>query len=530
MARAGVVGAGTLASRVLGLGRDMAFAGLFTREATDAFFVAFTIPNALRQLLAEGAVSSAVVPVLASKLAKDTGGQQEDAKAFFARVRGLSLVVLTLVTILGVVFARPLCELFAGGYRDRPDQFERAVTLTRIVFPYIFFMGTAALGMAALHVNRRFAVASFAPGLLNVAFLVCAFALPPILAASGLDIAYAMGIGALLGGFLQVAAQWPSLRRLGYGSWPRFDLRDEGVRTVLRRIGPMTVGIGIYYVDLVLARRFLSELGPGAQSYFSWAMRVCDFPQGIFVMALSTAALPSLAGLAATGQFDEVRKTYAHGVRLGLFVALPASALLVVLAHPLVTLLFQRGQFDAKDAAETALALAWQGGAVWTVAMVRQTVPVFHALGDTRTPVLVSGLDLVAFLLLAVALRGPLGHVGVSIAVAGSSFVQMLLLLLFLQRRLEGIGLGEILVSAVRTGTAAALASAAGWASALAAARLFPGASGVTRALPGLLGALAFVAVFLAVSTVLRSPELRLLAGAFRRKFTGSSASAGILR
>ncbi|MEO6418131.1 MAG: lipid II flippase MurJ, partial [Polyangiaceae bacterium] len=280
--RAGIVGAGTLASRLLGLGRDMSLAAIFTREETDAFFVAFTIPNALRQLLGEGAISSAVVPVLSAKLATEG---EEPARLFFAKIRGVSLLALAVVTALGMIFARELCDLFAAGYKATPAEFERTVQLTRIVFPYIFFMGTAALGMAALNAKRKFAVAAFAPGLLNVAFLLAAFLLPAPLIALGMDRAYALGAGALLGGLLQVIAQWPALRAIGFLRTPILDFKDPGVREVFRRIAPMTFGIGVYYVDLILSRRFLSELGPGAQSYFSWAMRLCDFPQGIFVMA-----------------------------------------------------------------------------------------------------------------------------------------------------------------------------------------------------------------------------------------------------
>lgn len=507
VARAGVVGAGTLLSRVLGLGRDMALAAVFTNEATDAFFVAFTIPNALRQLLGEGAVSSAVVPVLGAKTANET---EEAAQAFFARVRGAWIVILTLVTALGVLFARPLTDLFANGYKDRPAEFERCVQLTRVVFPYIFFMGTAALGMAALNVKRRFAVAAFAPGLLNVAFLAAAFLLPGPLASAGIDPAIAMGIGALVGGLLQVVAQWPALRRIGYAAAPRFDfLSDPGVRDVFRRILPMTFGIGVYYVDLVLSRRFLSDLGPGAQSWFSWAQRLCDFPQGIFVMALSTAALPSLATFAAKGQLDELAKTYAHGMRLAMFVAVPASVGLVALAEPVVAALFQRGHFDARAAHETARALLFQGGAVWTVAAVRQLVPVFHAMGDTLTPVVVSAIDLLAFIGIALALKGPLGHAGVSAAVAGSSFVQMALLFAGAARRLPSLHAAEILGSVARTLAASCAGAAAGW----AVARALGGG-----ALGGVVGGLAFVVVFLAAAFVARSPELLGLARGLRRR------------
>jgi putative peptidoglycan lipid II flippase len=511
--RAGIVGLGTLASRLLGLGRDMALAAIFTREETDAFFVAFTIPNALRQLLGEGAVSSAVVPVLSDRLANQG---EPAAKAFYARVRAASLFALVVATVLGMVFARPLTELFAGGYHARPAEFERTVAMTRLVFPYIFFMGTAAMGMAALHTHRKFAVASFAPMLLNVAFLIAAFLLPSRLQEAGFDRTYAIAIGALFGGALQVIAQWPALKRIGYLTRPVLDFRDPGVRDVMRRLVPMTFGIGVYYVDLVLSRRFLSELEPGSQSYFSWAMRLCDFPQGIFVMAISTAALPSLATLAAKGEKKELAKTYAHGMRLGLFVAIPASIALAALGEPIVAMLFQRGQFDAHASAETARSLVWQGGAIWTVAAVRQLVPVFHSLGDTRTPVIVSAIDLVAFIGLAILLKGPMGHAGISAAVAGSSFVQMALLFVGLKKRLGTICAKEILGSVARTLLASVIAGACAW----ALARLLEGP--LSR---GLVAGGVFSAVFFVAAWGSRSEELDHITAGVRRRLGRARAS-----
>jgi putative peptidoglycan lipid II flippase len=499
VARAGVVGAGTLASRVLGLFRDVALAAIFDRDATDAWWVAFTLPNALRSLLGEGAVNSAVVPILSEKLAQEG---DEAARSFFARVRGASIVALLVVTTLGIVFAAPLTDLFAGGYRARPGEFERTVELTRIVFPYIFFMGTAALGMAALNANRRFAVAAFAPGLLNVALLVAAFA-----AYFGHGTVRLLAFGALAGGFLQVAAQWPALRRIGYGSRPVFAL-DEDVRKVLRRIAPLIFGSGIYYIDLVISRRFLSELGTGAQSYFSWAMRLCDFPQGIFVMALSSAALPSLSTLAAKGAKDELAKTWAHGMNLAMFVTLPASIAMVAIGEPIVVTLFQRGHFDALAAHETARAVWWQGGAIFTVAAVRQTVLGFYAMGDTRTPVVVSALDLCAFIALAVALRGPMGHVGISVAVAGSSAVQMVLLLAGLNRRMGSLCAADLARSTARTLAASLVAAVAGW----AAARMMTGFAA------GVAGMAAFVLVFLLAAWGMRAPELEEILSAVRRR------------
>ncbi len=510
--RAGIIGAGTFVSRVLGFGRDMAIAALFTRAQTDAFAVALTIPNTLRQLLAEGAVSSAVVPVLSGRLAK---GGDEAGRAFFARARGVSLVALVVVSLLGMVFAGPLTELFAPGFHGTPGQFERTESLTRLMFPYIFFMGTAALGMAALNAKKKFGVAAFAPALFNVALLGAAFGLAGPLEARGIDPVMALAVGVLLGGVLQVAAQLPALRTIGYAGRPVFDFRDPHVREMLRRIVPMTLGLGIYYVDMTLSRRFLSELGEGAQSYFFWASRLCDFPQGIFVMALSTAALPSLATFAAEGNKEELAKTWAHGMRLSLFVAVPCSAALVALSEPVVVLLFQRGHFDAFAAHQTARALAWQGGAIFTVSAVRQLVPAFHALGDTRTPVLVSGLDLIAFVVLALTLRGPYGHVGVSMAVAGSSAVQMVLLFVGLQWRLGTIRAKELGGSAAKIAGASVIAGVGAW----GAARIVSGGEGpIGRAVPGLAGMIVFGVIYFGVVWGMGSRELDEIAAPIRRR------------
>jgi putative peptidoglycan lipid II flippase len=510
-----VVGAGTLVSRLLGLLRDVTLAALFDREATDAWWVAFTIPNALRSLLGEGAVTSAVVPMLTQKL--ETEGEAA-GRQFFARVRGASFVALIIVTGLGLVLARPLTELFAGGYRSRPVEFERTVTLTRAVFPYILFMGTAALGMAALNAKRCFFTASFAPGLLNVALIACAIFLPAIFVSRGLDPTLVLAVGALLGGALQVLAQIPSLRAIGYASRPVFVL-DADVRLLLRRIVPLTFGIGVYYVDLVLSRRLLSGLDAGSQSYFSWAMRLCDFPQGIFVMALSTAALPSLSSLAAKGERLELAKTWAHGMSIAMVVAIPASVILAVLGEPIVVAVFQRGAFDARSAHETARALYWQGAAIWTVAAVRQTVPALYALGDTRTPVIVSAIDLVAFIAIALGLRGTLGHAGISAAVAGSSAVQALLLLVGLKWRLGTLCFGTLVPAAVRAVAASFVAGLAGFGFAHAVSHCAgSSSSSVVRVLPGVGGMGIFAAIYLGTMWTIRAPEFLEIASAMARR------------
>lgn len=509
--RALIVGAGTLFSRVLGLVRDQVIAAVFARGITDAFFVAFTLPNVLRQVLGEGAVQSAVLPVLAATREREG---DDAARRFFAAVRGLSLTLLTIVSVLGVVFAPQIVELFAAGLHGQPGQFERAVLYTRWVFPYIFLVGSAALGVAALNAFHRFTAAAFAPALLNVAFVAFSLTLPAWLGARGYDPGLALVLAVLVGGVLQVVAQWPSLARIGCMSRPDFRLIHPGLREVGRRMLPVAIGTGVYYVDVLLARRFLSGLGLGAQSYFSWALRLCDFPQGIFVMALQAAALPSLARFAAKGDLDELSKTFAFGMRLVLFVALPATLLSVALAEPLIILLFERGAFDRESAHQTARALVAQGAGIWAVAAVRQLLAVYYAVGDTKTPVKVASIDLLAFTAAALVLKGPLGHVGVSAAVSIASVVQMVLLWERLRLKVPELGARtrEIIAASVKVTAAATAAAVLAAYSAGVASEHFE-----YRGAPGAVGALVGLLAFLGLALALRCEEAQILLRRVRR-------------
>lgn len=511
--RAGIVAAGTLTSRLLGLGREQVLAAMFTRVETDAFLIAFLIPNLLRQILAEGAVQSGVLPVLAG--VRERHGE-EAARSFFQRVRGLSLLALSVVCVLGIWGAPLLVQMFAAGFGAIPGQIERTVTLTRLLFPYIVFMGTAALGMAALNTYGRYVVTAFAPALLNVGFIACALALPAFLVIEGRERWLALVIGVWLGGVLQVVAQWPSLRRIDMLRAPRLALRDPDIVQVVQRLGPIVLGMGVYYVDVMVARNLLSEAGVGATSYFNYALRLCDLPQGIFVMALQAATLPSLSRLVAQKDFDEVRRTFVFSARLSLLVSIPATLLLTVLAEPLVVLVFQRGHFDAEATRQTALALIAQGSGIWLVTLVRQLQGTYYALGDTRTPVIVSVIDFGVFLVLALSLRGALGHVAISWAVTGSNLAQMLLLWTRLGRRLGPLGASEIGRSALHTLTASAPAGLAGYA---VATWLSPfGTDAWSRLLPGAAGGLTFALVFFVLAWRLRNPELISIRDSFARR------------
>jgi len=516
VANAGVVGLGTLASRGAGLARDLAVAALFDRSQTDAFWVAFTIPNALRQLLGEGAVSSAVVPILSAKIATEGA---PSAQAFFAKARAASWIVLVAVCIIGVLGARWLTEAFASGFHAHEGQFERTHLLTQIVFPYVLFMGTAAMGMAALTSRGRFAVASFSPALVNVGVIAAAWALPRPFAARGWDPTLALGVGVLVGGMMHVIAQWPSLRAIGFASRPVFDWRDRAIWQMGARLGPLTVGLALSAWVTVISRAALSGLGEGAQSYFAWATRVCDVPQGIFVMALSTAALPSLSALCAVNDKRGFADAFTHGLRLSMFVAIPASVVLAVLAEPLVVLLFQRGQFDAHAARETARAVAWQGGATFAVAAVRHLVPALYALGDTRSPVVVSAVDSAAFVLIIYGCGARWGHVGVSVAMAGSTCVQMVALLVVVQRKIQ-LGksdLWPVAWSCTKTAGASGASAALAW---LALYRGWHwGQGSKASALCTVLALVLFCALYIFFGICAKSEELSDVRRALVRRF-----------
>ncbi|HEY8429442.1 MAG TPA: murein biosynthesis integral membrane protein MurJ [Sandaracinaceae bacterium] len=513
--RAGVVAAGTLTSRVLGFARDVVLAAVFPTGATDVFFVAFTIPNALRVLLGEGAVSAAVVPVL-GELREKQG--DEAARAYFARLTGLLALVLSIVSALGVLAAPLLALAYAGGYADEaPEKLADVTTLTRIVFPYIFFMGLAALGMGGLNSMRRFAVPAFAPALLNVALIAAAFLLVEPALALGLPAVGALALGALLGGALQLAAQLPSQRAVGLLRWPRLSLRDPAVKRTLTLMVPVLAGFGVYQLNTALGRYFLSESGEGAQSYIYYGQRLVEIPQGMFALAIAGASLPTLSALRNKGDLPRLRELFGAALRLSLFLAIPASVLLAVLAEPIVTVAFARGAFERTDVIETARSLAWQAAGVWAIASVRTVLPLYYAFQDTRTPVVASAVNLVVFAATALALLGAFDHVGVAIALSVAGVAQLATLLALLRSKVGRIGLRAVAASAARVSVASAAMGAASWAVARYGAWSEGGNSAANVGLL-LASVVAGGAVFLAVAKALRAPELEDVLAAVRRR------------
>jgi putative peptidoglycan lipid II flippase len=516
---AGIVAAGTLVSRVLGAVRDAVLAATFPVAVLDAWIVAFTIPNALRALLAEGAVTSAFIPLYADAKAKEGAAR---ALEVHRTLNGALLLVLALVSVAGVLSAPWLVTMYASGYAASPERHDTAVLLVRIVFPYIFFMGSAAVGMAALNANGRFAVPAVTPALLNVAMIAAPWLLVPPMLALGLPAVASLAVAALIGGALQVVAQWPALAAIGHLRSPRLALADPVVKRAGALLLPVTIGLGVYQLNVLLSRQFASYLPEGAQTYLYNGQRLIEIPQGMFALALASASLPRLSALRAAGDDEGVRATFASGLRQALFVALPATALLMALAQPIVAVIFGRGEYGRSDVLETSWSLLFQGAGVAFVALVRVFIPAFYAHGDTKSPVWASAGNLVAFAALALALRGPMGHAGIALAISAAGAVQLALLAALLRRRMgrvlpASLGVAGLSLAAARLALASVAAGAAGW----GVAQLGAWERGGNDAVNVVVLAAACLAAglaYLAICRLLGAPELDDVLAALRRR------------
>jgi putative peptidoglycan lipid II flippase len=399
----------TLLSRILGFVRDFVIARAFGAGAlTDAFFVAFKLPNLLRRLFAEGAFSQAFVPVLGQYRNQRSA---EETRQLVDRVASLLFLVVLAVTLLGMAAAPLLVYLSAPGFTDDPEKFALTVNLTRITFPYILFMSLVALAGGILNTWSRFAVPAFTPVLLNVSFILMAlFAAPyfdpPVMA---------LGWAVFLGGALQLAFQIPSLRRIGM--LPRFsiNLHDEGVRRIFQLMAPAVLGVSVAQVSLLLNTVFASFLSTGSVSWLYYADRLMEFPAGMLGAALGTILLPSLAKCHAAEQHEEYSRLLDWGLRLTFLLAAPAALALGILAVPLITTLFHHGAFTANDVFRTRDALVAYSIGLLGLILVKVLAPGFYARQNIRTPVRIALLTLFVTQVLNLLLIGWLQHAGLAL-------------------------------------------------------------------------------------------------------------------
>jgi putative peptidoglycan lipid II flippase len=518
--RAGIVGLGTLASRILGLVRESVIAAYFPKEAIDAYQVAFMIPNSFRRLTAEGSFSVSVTSVFSKVWSR---GDLDASQRFVRATLGFALMFLTALVGIGMLGGEELAWLAGRGFAEHPEKFALATDLTRAMFPYVLLVSLTALAMGVLNSTGKFFAPAFAPVLLNVSIIGCAVGLAGTMPELGLHPIFALAVGVLVGGVAQVALQLPSLRAVKLLVRPVLNLGHRGLRQVLKITVPMVFGAAAYQVGLFVSANLASTLGHGAVTYIQFATRLMELPLAVLVMAISTAALPSLAALRGKGQTEQMKQTYAHALRLALFVATPAAVGLIVLAEPVIAILYQRGLFSHADALQTAAALRWMAAGTCSVALVRQTVPVFYALERVRVPVLMTLLNICVFTGAALLLMRPFGHVGLCMALSLAATAQGLGLVLALRAQVGRLGLLRIGVNWLRVLGATAPMAAAAWGVSLLG-RWDQGGNSLRNI--GVLAAavVAGVVVYAAFAFALRSPELRELAAALRRRRNGEGA------
>ncbi|VXD02608.1 conserved hypothetical protein; putative inner membrane protein [Pseudomonas sp. 8Z] len=404
----------TMLSRVLGFVRDTIIARTFgAGVASDAFVVAFKLPNLLRRIFAEGAFSQAFVPILAEYKMQQG---EEAARTFVAYISGLLTLVLALVTALGVLAAPWIVWVSAPGFAGDAERFELTTDLLRVTFPYILLISLSSLAGAILNTWNRFSVPAFVPTLLNVSMIVFALFLapyfdPPIMA---------LGWAVLVGGLAQLLWQLPHLRRIGMLVLPRLNLRDSGVWRVLKQMGPAIFGVSVSQISLIINTVFASFLVAGSVSWMYYADRLMELPSGVLGVALGTILLPALSKTYASQDRDEYSRLLDWGLRLCFLLVLPCTLALAILAEPLVVSLFQYGKFGAEDALMTQQALVAYAVGLLALILIKILAPGFYAQQNIKTPVRIAIVSLLATQAMnALFVFGlQLAHVGLALSIS----------------------------------------------------------------------------------------------------------------
>ncbi|WP_313302373.1 murein biosynthesis integral membrane protein MurJ [Pseudomonas sp.] len=402
----------TMISRVLGFVRDTILARIFgAGVATDAFFIAFKLPNLLRRIFAEGAFSQAFVPILAEY---KTQQGEEATRTFIAYVSGLLTLVLAVVTALGILAAPWVVWATAPGFVDSAEKYALTTDLLRVTFPYILLISLSSLAGAILNTWNRFSVPAFTPTLLNVAMILFAVLLTPYFNPPIMALAW----GVLAGGLAQLLYQLPALKKIGMLVLPRLNLRDAGVWRVLKQMLPAILGVSVSQISLIINTIFASFLVAGSVSWMYYADRLMELPSGVLGVALGTILLPTLAKTYANKDREEYSRIMDWGLRLCFLLVLPCTLALAVLAEPLTVALFQYGKFSATDAAMTQRALIAYSVGLLAIILVKVLAPGFYAQQNIRTPVKIAIFTLVCTQLFNLALIGPLQHAGLALAIS----------------------------------------------------------------------------------------------------------------
>jgi putative peptidoglycan lipid II flippase len=451
-----------MVSRLLGLARDQVLASIFgAGNAMDAFNVAFRIPNMVRDLFAEGAMSAAFVPTFTRHLSRSG---RASAWALGNHVINALLLITSVLVVLGIVFASPIVNTIAAGYAEVPGKLELTIMLTRIVLPFLILVAIAAAVMGMLNSLQRFFIPALSPAMFNVAIIACAVFLVPAMPGVGLPDIAAIAIGAVIGGVLQLALQWPALRREGFRYRPTVDWHDEGLHRVLLLMGPGTLGLAATQVSLLVNTVLATGEGTGAVSWLSYAFRIMYLPIGLFGVSIATATLPAVARDAAHAGGEDraaIRGTVASSLSLMATLNLPAAVGLVVLAGPIVQLIFERGAFRPEDTLATAAALQLYAIGLVGYSVVRIASPTFYALGQPMTPIKVSIATMLVSVALNLILVRTIGYRGLALGTSIAALFNAASLMFLLHRRLDGIDGWRIASSLWRMSVASLVMAAA---------------------------------------------------------------------
>jgi putative peptidoglycan lipid II flippase len=466
---AGLISLATLASRILGVARETVLAYYFGASASmqmDAYNVAFRVPNLLRDLFAEGAMTAAFVPAFTRTLSAK--GRDEAWRLGNLVINALVLITGVLV-VAGMVFARPITEFIAAPeFALVPGKLELTTGLTRLMLPFLTTVAIAVAAMGMLNSLQRFFIPSLSPAMFNIATIACAVALVPVMPRFGLPPIVAIAIGTLLGGIGQIAVQWPVLRREGYRYRPVFGFSDPELRQVLRMMVPGTLGVAAVNINVLVNTYLATGQEQGAVSWLGYAFRLMYLPIGLFGVSIATAALPDVSRHAAAEDLAAVRQTVSGALRLMLMLNVPAMVGLMVLADPIVALLYQRGQFSPADTHATAAALMFYAPGLLGYSIVKIASPTFYSLRDSRTPVTISVASVLTNLALNVALVRVLGFRGLALGTATAALLNAVVLLWLLRRRIGGLDGRALAVSSAKIAGASAVMAlvailSAGW-------------------------------------------------------------------
>jgi len=521
---AGIVGLAVLCSRLLGLVREQIFAALFgDRRLLDAFTIAFRIPNLLRDLFAEGALSTSFITTFSKTIASDG---DRAAWRLANKVATLTVIVLSAITIVGIITAPWLVHVLAPGFDA--DKAALTITLTRIMYPFIVLVSLAALVMGMLNAKSVFGVPAMASSFFNLGSIfggvLLAYWLDPNFGARGL---LGFAIGTLIGGSLQFAVQLPALRRIGYVFHPDFEWRDKGVKAILRLMGPSVVAASTTQVNVLVNSVFASKLGDGPTFWLSAAFRLMQMPLGIFGVALGTVALPLLARMAATGNMVSFRSELSRGMRLAFLMTIPSTIGLMMLAEPIMSVIYQHGRYDAYQVGEAAGALRFYAIGLSGYAALKVLVNAFYALDRRKTPMFVSFSAVALNLLLNwfFVMKLGKGHRGLALSTACIATSNFLLLYFLMRRQLVFLETRSMLALLGKLTVAGAALAGVCWVGGhflladWATQPFWPKLAG--------LGATIVVAavVFLLVASALKIPELRDIIAAFERRLRRKRAS-----